>query len=180
MLLVGILILEFLHEIASALVLSAANVVEDFEGMVEVVFMCTALACLHIVEHGELRKNQREQTRTVQVYESTAGLVGKDDLVEFLLDTLSADDFQPFSVARQCVEGLVFDVELQLCGESHTAHHAQRVVGEGNIRVEGRADNAVLQVSESVERIDKLTKTVSVEADGQRVDGEVAPVLVVL
>ena len=47
-------------------------------------------------------------------------------------------------------------------------------------RVKGRADDAVFEIREPVERIDKLAKAVGIEADSQRVDGEVAPVLVVL
>ena len=49
-----------------------------------------------------------------------------------------------------------------------------------NPRVEGCAEDAVVEVSNTAEGIHECAVATLVEADGKGVDGEVAPILVVL
>ena len=157
-----------------------AHVVEHLERVVEVVLVGLVAAPLHHVERGQLGHHHLQQPGAVQVYEAPAGRRGHDYLVELVLYALAAHYAQPVGVAGQGVEGLVLYHEVELGGEAHTAHHAQRVVGEGHVGVQRRAYDAVLQVLDAVERVYELAVSVLVQAHGHGVDGEVAAVLVVL
>ena len=103
-----------------------------------------------------------------------------DDLVQLDHDALATHYLDALGHALQPFEGLVLNLEVQLGGEAYAAHHAQGVVAEGDVGVKGRGDDAVLKVGKAVKRVDQLAEAVMVQADGHRVDGEVAPVLVVL
>ena len=65
-------------------------------------------------------------------------------------------------------------------GKPHGTHHPQRVVAEGDVGVERRADDATLQVTDAVKRVEQFTIALLVQADCHRVDGEVAAFLVVI
>ena len=105
---------------------------------------------------------------------------GEDDLVQLVLDALPTDNLDAVGHPFEGLEGLVLYLEVELGGEADAAHHAQGVVGEGDLWVEGRSDDAILEVGQSVEGVNELAETVTVQADGHRVDGEVAAVLVIL
>ena len=64
-------------------------------------------------------------------------------------------------------------------GKPDAAQHAQRVVREGDVGVEGGAYDAVLHIVHAVKGVYELAEAVMVEADGKGVDGEIASVLVV-
>jgi hypothetical protein len=55
----------------------------------------------------------------------------------------------------------------------------KRIVGEGDVGVERRADDTILQVVDAVERVNELSEAVFVETHGEGIDCEVATVLVV-
>lgn len=101
------------------------------------------------------------------------------NLVELLHDALAADNLDALGIAAQGVEGLVFDVEVELGGKPDAAQHAQRVVREGDVGVEGGAYDAVLHIVHAVKGVYEFAEAVVVEADGKGVDGEIASVLVV-
>ena len=102
------------------------------------------------------------------------------DFVELDGDALATDDADAVGHALQALEGFVLNLEIQLGGKADAAHHAQGVVGECHLGVEGRGDDAVLEVGNAVEGVDELSEAAAVQADSHRIDGEVATVLVVL
>ena len=63
-------------------------------------------------------------------------------------------------------------LEREAGGEAGGAQHAQRVVAEGDLGVERRAQPSRRQVAQPVEGVDQLHVG---QAQRQRVDGEVAP-----
>ena len=105
---------------------------------------------------------------------------GEDDLVQFVLDALAAHDLDTVGHPLQRLIGLLLDLEIQLRGETHTAHHPQRIVRESDFRVEGCGDDAVFEICQPVEGINEFAETVFIQTDGHRIDGEVAAVLIVL
>ena len=158
---------------------SLHDILQHLEGVVEVVLVRPAVARLHDVEGGKLGEDYLEQSAAVEVHPSLAGMRGHHHLVQLFGDAFATDYLDALSVARERLESLLFDKEVELCGKADATEHAQRVVAEGDIRVEGCANDTILQVVESVERIDQLAKAVVVQTDGHGVDGEVATVLVV-
>ena len=123
-----------------------ANIINHLQGMIEIVFMRSAVPCLHDVHEGELGQDKFEQSTAMQFYESPTGVVGHHDFVQLVGDTFATHNLDAFPVALQCLKGFILDEKLQLCGETHAAHHAQWIVREGDIRVERCANDAVFQV----------------------------------
>ena len=68
----------------------------------------------------------------------------------------------------------------ELCGKSHAAHHAQRVVRKGDVGIKGGADDAVFYIVKSIEGINEFAKSICIQANRYGVDGEITAVLVVL
>ena len=148
--------------------------------MVEVVLVGTAVLGFYDVEGCELGEDDVEESGALEVDETTAGMGRHDNLVELHLDTLATDYLDAVGHALKGSEGLILYLEIELGGKADAAHHAQRIVAEGDVGVEGCGDDAVLEVGETVEGVDEFAKAAVVEADGHGVDGEVATVLVVL
>ena len=65
-------------------------------------------------------------------------------------------------------------------GKTHTTHHAERVITEGDIRIQWSTYGTLLQVIKAVKRIYQLAIATRIQADGQSIDGEVPPILVIL
>ncbi len=84
------------------------------------------------------------------------------------------------SIALDCLEGLGGDIEAQLRGESHRAHHTQRVVREGDISIARGANCALLQIAHSIEWVDQFTKSCRIQRPRHSVDCEIAAALVVV
>ena len=146
----------------------------------EIVLVCPSVSGFHVVEQFNLGQDELEQSAAVQVVEALAWVGGKHDFIEFVGYPFCTDDFQPVAVSLQRLERLVVDIEIELCGEPYAPHHTERVVGEGDIGVEWRADETIGQVVDAIEGVDEFAKAVFVETDGHGIDGEVAPVLVVI
>ena len=83
-------------------------------------------------------------------------------------------------IATNRLEGLVVDRKAQLGSESNGAHHAQRVVREGDVGVARSANQTILHILHPVEGIDQLTEALLGERPGQRIDREVATTLIIL
>ena len=141
--------------------------------------MASSVARLHIVEGGKLWKDYLKQTAALQFHETDGGTRREHDFVKLVDDTLGADDAYAFAVSPEGCEGLFFNLETKLRGKAHATHHAQRVVAESDVGVEGCGDDAVLEVKQAVERVDEFAKACLVEAYRHGIDGEVAAVLVV-
>ena len=115
----------------------------------------------------------------MQVFETNTGMRREHDFVELDGNTLATDDFDTVRHTLKTSKCRLFNLEIELSGETDATHHTQRVVGKRYLRVEGRGNDAVLKVGNAVEGVDKLTKAGSVQADGHRVDSEITAVLVV-
>ena len=132
------------------------------------------------VECRQLRKHDIQQSAALHLHESHRRGGRQHYLVELVDDTLAADDAYAFTVAVESVEGLLVNAEIELRGETDASHHAQWVVAEGDIRVKGRADDAVLHILLSVEGVYQLTKAIGIETNSHSVDSEIATLQVVL
>ena len=155
------------------------HLVEHLHGMEEVVLVALAVDHLHALEQAELGQDVLQQARFVEQQEARGGSRRHHDLVQFLRDPLHGDDLDAFRVAGDGVERVGVDIEMQLRGEADGPHHAQGVVGIGDVGVERGADGQVFEIAHPVEGVEKSPEVVLVEADGHGVDGEIAAVLVV-
>jgi hypothetical protein len=108
------------------------------------------------------------------------GTFREDDLVQLGMDPLRADDVQAFRVALDGLESGRINEKPELRSEADGAQHPQRVVAEGDVRCQRCADDAALKVAHTFEGIDQLAAVSGIERDRQRIDGEVAPLLIVL
>ena len=156
------------------------DILQYFEGVVEVVLMFPSVARFHDVEIGQFGQDERQQTATMQVHPPLAGVRRHHHFVQFIGDALATDDFNALGIALQGIEGFFLDEEIQLGGKTDASKHAQGIVAERDVGVERGANDAVLQVVESVKGVYQFAKAPLVETNGHRVDGEVAAVLVVL
>ena len=148
--------------------------------MVEVVFVSLSVAGLHQVKIVDFRHDEGKQPTPLQVDESAARSLAHHDFIEFIHNALLADNADARGISGESLKSLVVDIEIELCGKPDAAHHAQGIVRKSDIWIEWRSDAAILQVAQPVERIDEFTKPVFVETYRHGVDGEVAPVLVIL
>ena len=156
------------------------HVVEHGERVVEVVFVSATLDGLYPFEGSHLGEDEGQQLAVVEQDEAFRGDVGADDFAQLVDDALFRDDFDARAVALDGGEGLGLDAEVELRGEPYGPHHAQGVVAEGDVGVERGADNPFFEVVHTAEGVDQFAPAVAVQTQGQGVDGEVAPVLVVL
>ena len=90
-------VLEAVHFFGVAL--SLYQILEHFEGMVEVIFVLSPVAFLHTVESSHFRQDDFEQTAAIQVDEAPRGVGREHDFVEFFDDSLRRDDLYAFTVA---------------------------------------------------------------------------------
>ena len=155
------------------------RVVEHLQGVPEIVLVAVIIDFLHAVEVHDLGQDPVEQAALEQEREPDRGHRAGHDLVQLVHDALVRDDVQAVGHARDGGEGVGMDVEAKLGGEAHGTHHAERIVAEGEIRRQGRADDARLQVADAAERIQQDAVIGLVQRPAQRVDGEIAAVLVV-
>jgi hypothetical protein len=103
--------------------------------MVEVVLVSLAAACLHSVESHNLGQQPRHERAPVKLHKPSAGAVGHHYLVKLVGYALPAHYRHAPGIARQCLEGVLVDEELELGREPDTAQHAQRIVREGDVGV---------------------------------------------
>ena len=159
---------------------TARDVVQHLERMEKIVLMGVPAPFLHPFEVVQFGKDQLQQSGEFQQFEAHRGDGRKDDLVEFGGDAFARNDPDALRIAADGLEGLLLDGEAQLRGEPHGAHHAQRIVREGDVGVARRADDALLEVGHPVERVDQFAERGVVQRPRHGVDREVAPPLVVL
>ena len=148
--------------------------------MVEDVLVATAVDSFYALQGANLGQDELHEAALLHQLEAEGRLRREHNLVELGGDALSADNLDALGVAGDGLEGVVGDAEAQLAGEAHGAHHAQGVVAEGDVGVEGRAEDALIEVVDAAEGVHQLAIAVSIQTDGKGVDGEVAPPLVVL
>ena len=100
------------------------HIVEHLERVQEVIFVRLAVTGLDPFQCAQFRKDQFQQSAVVEQLESDRRDGREHNLVHFGDDALLRDDFDPFAVAADRLERLVFDVETELCGEADRADHA--------------------------------------------------------
>ena len=160
--------------------LSGHEVFQHFESVIEVVFVLSAIAFLYDVEGRELGQNDVEQAATMQIDKAFGGMRGEHNLVEFVDDAFARNYADALFVASEGFEGFRFNLEVELRGKADASHHPKRIVAEGDVGVERRGNDAVFQVAKAVEWVHQFSKTCLIEAEGEGVDGEIAPPLVVV
>ena len=102
------------------------------------------------------------------------------DFHQFIGYALTGDDADALGIAANRLESLRIDVKIQLCGEPDGTHHPQRVIAEGDVRIQRSADNAALHVANAVKGVKQLAIALLVQADGHGVNGEIAAFLVIV
>ena len=158
----------------------AGDVVHDLQRVIEIVLVAAPLDGLHALQRDEFGEDELQQSAAVQLDEAFRGDGREQDFVQLFGDTFARDDADAFFVAHEGLERFVVDVEIQLRGEAHAAHHAQGVVAEGDVGSSGvRMVFSFMSASPS-KGSTSFAVACPVEADGQGIDGEVASVLVVL
>ena len=142
--------------------------------------MRPSVLLIHDVEGREFGQNDLEQARALQILETDTGVRGHHDLVQFVLDALAADNLDTIRHPLQRLESLILYLEVQLGGKADAAHHPQGIVAESYAWLQRRSDDAVLEVSQPIKRINEFAESAMVQADSHRIDREVATVLIVL
>ena len=135
---------------------AACNIVEHLERVFEIVLVGMAVAALDALQPAQFGEYQFEQARSVQQFETDGRAWRHDNLVQLDGNTLLRDDTYALAVAPYGFECLLLDVEAELRCEPHAAHHAQRVVGKGDVGIARRTYDAVLEVVHALERVDQL------------------------
>ena len=128
--------------------------------------MAAAVDCLDALQRGYLRQYQLHEAAFLHEFESHGGGGREHYLVELHHDALGGDYLYPFGVAPYGLEGVVGYAEAELAGEADGAHHAQGVVAEGDVGVEGSAQDAGLEVGDTIEGVHQLSVAVAIEAHG--------------
>ena len=157
-----------------------ANIFEHLHRMVIVVLMRATATCLHLVKFTKFGHDKLQKPCILEIIESTTGMRRKHNLVHLVGYALTADNLQSVGIARECLVGFVLYLKVELSGEAHTTHHAQRIIAEGNIWIKWCCHNSVFQVIDSIKGINQFTKALAVETHSQRIDGKVTTVLIVL
>ena len=83
------------------------------------------------------------------------------------------------SISAQRLVGFGLNSEVELSGKTHTTKHSQRVVGESDVRIERSCYDAVFHIVDAIKGVYQFAKSISIQAYGKSVDGEVATILVV-
>ena len=156
------------------------DIVEYFEGVIEVIFMCPPVTGFHSLQCYQFRKNKFQQTGTVQFDKSFGRYRSEQNLVQFISNTFFGYNRDTFLIAAQGFKGGIIYIEIQLGSKADTAHHAQRVVAKGNIRIERCADGFLFQVLDSAERVYQLAIARLIQTNSQCIDSKVTAVLIVL
>ena len=156
------------------------HIVQHLECVHKVILVPAAIDRFNALERCQFGKYERQQTALFQQYPSARGLVAAHDFHQFLSDTLTGNDIDALRIPSDGLKSLRENVKIQLGGKPHCTHHPQRVVTEGDVRVEWRADDATFQISYAVKWVKQLTITLLVQADGHCVDGEIAAALIII
>ena len=69
---------------------------------------------------------------------------------------------------------------MELSGESDCPQHPERVVGESYVGIERRAKYTRIKVYQSIERVDKLTKPIPVQAYRHGVDCKITAAHIII
>ena len=115
----------------------------------------------------------------MQLQQSYTGMCGQENLVQFFSNAFSADNLQSLSIAAKGIFCLLLNIKAQLRGETHTTKHTQRIIREGDIRIQRCTNQSIFQVVYTIKRVHQFTETIVIQADGQGIDGEIAAALII-
>ncbi len=135
------------------------HVVEHLKGMVEIVLMPLAVLDRHSFKLGKRWENYFEQPGAVEQLEAIRGARGADYLRELIVDAFFGDDSHPAAVPRDRLECFRMNLESELGCEAYRAHHPEGVVGESDVRIEGSAYCARLDVGDSAEGVHEFSES---------------------
>ena len=126
---------------------------------------------------GDFREELGEKIEFIEELEAAAGGAFGEGLGEFLADALGRDDMNFVGVLANSSEGCGFDGVAEARGKTGSAEHAELVFGEA---VGGFPDGANDSGGEVGTAADEVEDFIGVVAHEQAVDGEVAPLNVLL
>ena len=161
------------------IVAAGCHIVDYLKRVQEIVLVTHAFDSLNPLQVQNGREGYGQQTRAVEQLETCRRARRTHDLAQLVVDALACYDLQSRGVAAYRLKRFRQDLEIELRGKPHSAHHAQRIVRECDVGVERRADHTLGQVDKPVERVNQFAEPVGVQADGHGVDGEIPAVLVV-
>ena len=101
-------------------------------------------------------------------------------IIEFHDDTFLRHNAYSLPISANSLEGLVLQFKAQLRCKADAAHHSQRIVREGYIRVARGTNYTILKVVHTVKWVDKFAKSLAIKAPRHSVDCKVSTTLVVL
>ena len=156
------------------------HIVHDLIGVGEVVLVADAVTRLGALELEELGEDELHQAGLLKELEADGWARGEEDLIELRGDAFGGDDLDAPCISPDSSEGVGVDEEAELRGEAYGTHHAQRVIAEGDVGIEWRAQGERLHIVQAVEGVDELTEAVGIQADGQSIDREVTALLIFL
>ena len=105
--------------------------------------MGSSVFLFYNVKSSDFRKYNLQQTRALQVFKANAGMLRHHYFIEFYLDALTTDNLDAVGHANEGIKGLLLYLEIQLGSKTDAAHHAQRIIREGNLRIERCSDDAI-------------------------------------
>ena len=141
--------------------------------------MCPPITCFHTLKGSQFRKNQGQQTGTVQIYKPFRGNRRKYYLIKFIGNTLLGDNGYTPTVAAQRLKCSIINIKVQLSGKTDAPHHAQWVVTKCNIRVKRSTDCFFFQIFYTTERVYQFSEPALIQADSQCIDSKIPPILIV-
>ena len=141
--------------------------------------MRTSVPCFHSLQGSKFRENQRQQTATFQINKTFWGNRRKNNLIQFVRNTFTGDDFNPFLIPAKRFESIIVNVKAQLRSKTDATHHAQRIIAESDIRVKRSADCLFLPILHASERVYQFAETCFIETYSKSIDREITTVLIV-
>ena len=127
-------------------VATAAHIVEHLKSVIEIILVGNTILCLNNVECCKFGHDELEKSAAMEINKTATWSGRHENLIEFVLDALTTDDIDTLGIAREGIEGLVLDHEIELGCEAHATQHAQGVVGEGDVGVERSGNDTILEV----------------------------------
>ena len=155
------------------------EIVEYFERMQKIVFVCATVAFFDAFHCRQFGENERKKSCLVEQKKAYRWAWSCHYLVQFVDDALLRDDGDAAGVAFDGIECFGCDAKIKLRGEAYGAHHTQWVVAECDVGVAGRAQNFCLHIGQTAKWVEQFAETHFVQADSQRIHREIAAILVV-
>lgn len=156
------------------------HIVDHLQRMEEIILVSFTVDSIDSPEGVDLGHDAFENAAFLKELETDRWATRAHDLSEFVIDTFLRDNVDTHGISPYTLESSGKDGEFELSRESHRPHHAQRIVGKRDIRIERRTDDAGIKIRNTMERVDEFAKSLLVKADSHGIYGEVTSFLVVV